>query len=570
MPWCLTFASMCLSKARFLSLFLSALAVTGHAQTTGKSPAAEAPAAPQALASMENSLGMKFKAVPGTTVLFSAYETRVADFEAFLAVGTYKEWTAGLKPHFEQGPDHPAVLVNLQDAIAFCNWLTQKEQAAGLIKPNQSYRLPTSREWDAAAGMASTKQKSISTVSKVEETLSFIWGPKWPPPPGAGNFQSSEIPGYKDDYPFTAPVGKFSPTPEGLYDLAGNAWEWTMDMKLTATAEGTVRGGSWAYFRRECLTSGYTYKVPVNLRAPTIGFRCVFEDKKRTSEMLAAESAAELSAVKKRQEEMTSKSGVDKAAVDKLVKSATEQDEITALDPATLKPAATGQPFTQPQRLEFAPLAGTTVLFGRTEVPLGAWQAFTKAASYRGGAQPVFTSTPQHPVVGISWDDASAFCKWLTDQDHKNHLLPENARYRLPRDNEWSIAAGLLNESGGDPASNHLTNKTLYPWGDAWPPPSQSVNIDSSNVVPTYRDNYAKTAPVGAHTPNKEGIHDLGGNVSEWCDDPWPGQPGERVTRGGSWISSTKESLYSSARQHHPVNFTRFDLGFRIVVDLGN
>ena len=517
---------------------------------------------------MENTLGMKFKAVPGTTVLFSIYETRLADFETFIKAGTYKEWTSTMKPHFDQTPDHPVVLVNLQDAIAFCNWLTQKEQSEGKIKPYQGYRLPTNREWDTAAGMASTKNKAMSTVAKVEETLAFIWGTQWPPPPGAGNFQSSEIPGYKDDYPFTAPVGKFNPTPQGLFDLSGNVWEWTMDMKLNASSEGNLRGGSWAYFRRECLTTGYLYKVPVNMRAPTIGFRCVFEDKRRTAEMLAAESAAELTAIKKRQEEMTAKKDVDKEAVEKVMKKNADAEEIAALDPATLSPATPDKPFTQPLRLEFTPLAGTKVLFGRTEIMLSAWEAFTKSG-FRGGAQPVFTSSPHHPVVNISWDEAVAFCKWLTEKDHKNHLLPESARYRLPSDSEWSVAAGL-HESGGDPSSNHLAEKTTFPWGDAWPPPPVSVNIDSSNVVPSYRDSYAKTAPVGAMLPTKEGIHDLGGNVSEWCDDLWPGSPSEHVARGGSWISSTKESLYSSARQHHPANFTRFDLGFRIVVDFGN
>ena len=516
---------------------------------------------------------MRFKAVPGTTVLFSIYETRVADFDAFIKAGTYKEWPATLKPHFEQTPDDPVVMTNLQDAIAFCNWLTQKEQAEGRIKSNQGYRLPTSKEWDAAAGLESTKSRDMSTTAKVEESLAFVWGTKWPPPPGAGNFQSSEIPGYKDDYPFTAPVGKFTPTAAGLYDVAGNVWEWTMDARLSANGEGNLRGGSWAYFRRECLTSAYVYKVPVNLRAPTVGFRCVFEDKKRTAEMLAAESTAELNALKKRQEEMTSRGNVDKAAVDKLLKSSSEPEDVAALDPKTLSPAQPDKPFTQPLRLEFAPLAGTKVLFGRTEIMLSAWQSFAKATGFRGAIQPVFTSSPQHPVVGVSWEDAVAFCAWLTDQDHKNKVLPAGARYRLPRDEEWSVAAGLPHETGADPAAKHLADKTQFPWGSgegAWPPPPLSVNIDASNVVPAYRDSFAKTAPVGSMLPTKEGIHDLGGNVSEWCDDAWPGAPGERVIRGGSWISSTKESLYSSARQHQPKAFTRFDLGFRIVVDFGS
>ena len=554
---------MCRRPVSVLSLISCVFALAASA-------ADEVPPAPEA--SFENSLGMKFKAVAGIPVLFSVYETRVSDFEAFIKAGTYKAWPSTLKPSFEQTPDHPAVFINLQDAIAFCNWLTQREQVAGRIKLNQSYRLPTNNEWDVAAGLASTKSKDLSTAAKVEESLSFIWGDQWPPPPGAGNFQSSEIPGYKDDYPFTAPVGKFNPTQGGLYDLAGNVWEWTVDARLSADAEGTLRGGSWAYFRRQCLTSAYVYKVPVNLRAPTIGFRCVFEDKKRTAEMLAAASAAELREIKKRQEEFSRKGDVDQAAVRRLMRGMEVRGDRAALAPATLTPAAPGQPFRQPLRLEFLPLPGTQILFGKTEVTLAAWQAFVKATARKVESQPAFTSSLTHPVVNVSWDDATALCAWLTEVDHKSGLLPAAARYRLPRDTEWSIAAGLPNEPGADPAARHLADKTQFPWGkgdQAWPPPPLSVNIDAPNVVPPYRDNYAKTAPVGSLLPSKDGIHDLGGNVCEWCEDPWPGAPGERVIRGGSWITSAREALYSSARQHQPKTASRFDLGFRMVVDFG-
>ena len=548
-----------------MSLLCVLAASAEDAAPPGRGPASQA--------AVENSLGMKFKPVAGTTVLFSVFETRVSDFDAFLKAGTYHERAATLKPHFEQTPEHPVVYVNLQDAIAFCNWLTQQEQASGRIKINQGYRLPTNKEWDAAAGLASTKSKDLSTTAKVQESLSFVWGDQWPPPPGAGNFQSSEIPGYQDDYPFTAPVGKFNPTRDGLYDIAGNVWQWTMDMRLTANAEGNLRGGSWAYFRRQCLTSAYIYRVPASLRAPTIGFRCVFEDKKRTAEMLAAESAAEMKELKKREDEFTKKGTVDKAEVDRLMKGEGEAASVGPLDPKTLAAATPGKAFKQPLRLEFAPLLDSKILFGKTEIMLSAWEAFTKSTGRKVESQPDFTSSPNHPVVSVSWDDATAFCAWLTEVDHKNGLLPAGARYRLPRDTEWSAAAGLPNEPGADPAARHLADKTVFPWGagdKAWPPPSLSANIDAPNVTPAYHDNFAKTAPVGSMEPTKDGIHDLGGNVAEWCEDAWPGAPGERVIRGGSWITSAKEALYSSARQHQSKNATRLDLGFRVVVDFGS
>ena len=54
-------------------------------------------------------------------------------------------------PGFSQGPDHPAVGVSWQEAVAFCKWLTAKERSEGRLLPSQSYRLPTEADWNAAA-----------------------------------------------------------------------------------------------------------------------------------------------------------------------------------------------------------------------------------------------------------------------------------------------------------------------------------------------------------------------------------------------------------------------------------
>jgi hypothetical protein len=77
--------------------------------------------------SWENSLGMKFVPVSGTKVLFSIWDTRVRDYEAFVKA-TGREWR---RPDFKQDPTHPAVNVSWIDAQAFCEWLTEKERTAG-------------------------------------------------------------------------------------------------------------------------------------------------------------------------------------------------------------------------------------------------------------------------------------------------------------------------------------------------------------------------------------------------------------------------------------------------------
>lgn len=516
-------------------------------------------------AGFSNTLGMKFAPVPGTTVLFAAHETRVSDYETMLKSGGY-EWT--YKPHFEQAGDHPVVGINLQDALAFCNWLTQSEREQGKIKPNQGYRLPTNSEWSAAAGLSAERKEDVSTEARLQETIKFPWGTQWPPPAMVANLQEKEIEGYTDGFPFTAPVGSFLPSPEGLHDVGGNVWEWTWDRELRATPVGTLRGGSWAYFRRESLVSSYRYEVPVDLRAPTVGFRCVFDDKQRTAELMAAATAAETKASEdKRAELMMTKSGDSKAVQDLLKATAVSGSSAALIDPATLTAAKPGERFKNPLGMEFVPVPGlTAVLFGKTEATIGAVNAWRKAVGKPPAEPTRFTSTPNHPAVSVSWDDATAFCAWLTEQDTLNKLLPPGARYRLPSDIEWSTAAGLKDETGADPASRHLGNKTLYVWGE-WPPKSLSVNLDAPNI-PGFQDSHSYTAPVGSLAPDARGLHDLGGNVSEWCADEWPGATGERVVRGGSWLLSSPDALLASARLHFSQRFTRYDLGFRCVLEL--
>ena len=119
-----------------------------------------------------NTLGIVFVPVPGTKVLFSIWDTRVKDFEAFVtaagydtsnemgcldekqvyAMNTGYNWR---KPGcgFRQGPTHPVVGVSWQDAQAFCAWLTKREREAGRLSQSDAYRLPSDAEWSEAVGL---------------------------------------------------------------------------------------------------------------------------------------------------------------------------------------------------------------------------------------------------------------------------------------------------------------------------------------------------------------------------------------------------------------------------------
>ncbi|HEY8903512.1 MAG TPA: SUMF1/EgtB/PvdO family nonheme iron enzyme [Chthoniobacterales bacterium] len=226
-----------------------------------------------------NSLGMVF--VPVRDVRFCIWETRVKDYAAFCtATGR-----ARIVPDFPQSDTDPVVLVSWNDAVDFCEWLTDKERAEGRLSDQMRYRLPTDLEWSQAAGLppesGSTPEMRDGLLHKV-----YPWGASWPPPKGAGNYADSSlkknfIPGYVDGFPQTAPVGSFAASPSGLYDLGGNVWEWCLDGYKGGTDPhdfGVLRGGSYANNKRAELESSYRNAVMRDDRDVIYGFRCVLAE----------------------------------------------------------------------------------------------------------------------------------------------------------------------------------------------------------------------------------------------------------------------------------------------------
>ncbi len=230
----------------------------------------------------ENSLGMRFVAV-GTWYM-SAWETRVRDWAAFCAA-TQRTME---KPDFAQTENDPVVKVSWQDATDFCEWLTEKERRENLIEEQESYRLPTDKEWSVAAGLpdesgATPEERDGRTKGE------YPWGKTWPPPNGAGNYADATagrgvngvIAGYKDGFAATAPVGSFQVNSSGLYDMGGNVWEWCADLYRTGSHWGVLRGGSWANSSRGELLTSYRNVVDRNERDVIYGFRCVLVSEKR-------------------------------------------------------------------------------------------------------------------------------------------------------------------------------------------------------------------------------------------------------------------------------------------------
>jgi hypothetical protein len=271
--------------------------------------------------------------------------------------------------------------------------------------------------------------------------------------------------------------------------------------------------------------------------------------------------------------------------------------EVPALLPPTMKTSApTNAPGTKVNSLGmvFVPVPGTKILMCVHETR---WQDFApylaSVPPLPDGKQRAFANGhwgwDDHPVT-TSWDEAQAFCAWLSAKEGK--------KYRLPTDEEWSRAAGIAGRekrgTGTTPEdlskdfsaeilalrSNSKDKKAGgYVWGNEWPPPPASGNFGDASFhalhastppdkeLALYDDGFTHTAPVMSFKPNKLGIYDLAGNVAEWCDDWYNNARQGRVVRGTTgYRADTPSYLHPSYRSSLPTD-QALVAGFRIVIE---
>jgi len=250
----------------------------------------------------------------------------------------------------------------------------------------------------------------------------------------------------------------------------------------------------------------------------------------------------------------------------------------TPLAPAAMLALKDG--FTNTLGMKFLPVKGTDVLFCihetrrqdyvayAAEVPGvdGAWKSQNRNGILCGDKD-------DHPVVGVNWEDAQKFCEWLSKKEGKT--------YRLPTDEEWSIAVGLgRKEKHGKGITPEMLNgkeTTEFPWGDDYPPKTKdkagnyadSVWLEKFPNDPgmkDYTDGFPTTAPVMSFKPNKLGLYDMGGNVWEWVEDWWNDAKTDRVLRGASFSHYARGYLLSSYRAHPAPGDRATDNGFRGVM----
>lgn len=203
------------------------------------------------------------------------------------------------------------------------------------------------------------------------------------------------------------------------------------------------------------------------------------------------------------------------------------------------------------------------------EVTVADWKAYTMANNMNMPARPSWGWNDDYPITNISWTDAVKYCNWLSKE---NNLKPAYSKkgdkyvcdfsadgYRLPSEAEWEYAA-----KGGNKSKNFTY--------------SGSNDLE---MIAWYANNSRKSPKeIGTKLANELGLHDMSGNVWEWCwnyyspiyhlaekrDNPIGPDRGEkRSVRGGSWDSSKLEYLKPSNQLSWNPNSTNEFFGFRVV-----
>jgi formylglycine-generating enzyme required for sulfatase activity/tRNA A-37 threonylcarbamoyl transferase component Bud32 len=501
---------------------------------------------------------------------------------------------------FEMRDDHPVSYISWDEAMAFCKWLTERERKAGRLVPGCVVRLPTEAEWEYAC-RAGTRTRSWWGDSKEN---------------GKGRLNWSE----KDDgFEFVAPVDSFGARGRnrfGLADMLGNVYEWCLDDYDATQAheecyqgnpgERVVRGASFLYSPSRC-RSAHRRSLPPSISNRDFGFRvCVGVDLSNTetptpstSPVTTPKEGGILAPTETRVAALTTTPKVGEVFTLPLGSNVTM--ELMGIPPGEFMLGSTKEEqawaITNGAQEKLVKCEGEVprkatikqgFWLGRTEVTVGQWKQFAKETGYvtdgekkgesfvpAGVGKPWvpkrgvswrnpdfgFEIQDNHPVSCISWNDARAFCEWLTERERQAGRLAQSCAVRLPTEAEWEYAC-------------RAGTQTKFWWGESREDGKGRLNWSGKE------DGFEFVAPgssYGVRGRNRFGLADMLGNVWEWCldehdathahEDLWTGNPGARVLRGGAFHYGPPHCRCANRHCYHPS--TSFSsLGFRVTVGM--
>lgn len=484
----------------------------------------------------------------------SEIEVTNADYELFLtdllkkkayeALQRYKvhktDWRALLPSEAQDIPhdivyqyghpndgDHPVQNISHESAVAYCAWLTKGYNSLDEKKKKYQkvqFRLPTEKEWEA---MASANSPYLDGPAlEMAQTNKYVWGGKYfknakgcylfnintaqePPCLTCGDDKTH----VQDGIFFTAKADTYFPTVYGAYNVLGNVAEMVEE-------KGIARGGSWFHSPYESqIYSVNTYQKP----EPYVGFRIfmeVLEEKNggtKKKKTVAPPNTIHLNG-----------------------KLYMDQSEITNID---WKEYQYWMKKNDPEN------------WANTLLDTNAWLQIDSNYTPIIQQYHAHSAYDQHPVVGMSHQQAKDYCQWRSKVVNEMLRLNPNkdfqqVAYRLPTEKEWEYAA-----------STGL-NKSNFPYGidvDAHKKNAHRLfNFDHEPQTPLEAASSATPAPTNSYLPNAWGFYNFFGNVAEMVEE-------EGISKGGSWQHS---STLGRIEKNIPYDGTHPWLGFRCICEL--
>lgn len=200
------------------------------------------------------------------------------------------------------------------------------------------------------------------------------------------------------------------------------------------------------------------------------------------------------------------------------------------------------------------------------------WEHRPGTSWLKPGFAGAFTLRDDHPVVHVSHADSIAFCRWLSDHSPHERL---GGRYELPTEAQWEWACRAGSSQGYWWGPDEDTTGKVANVGDR---ALKRAQPDWPRSIMPMNDGHAFPAPVGSFQANAFGLHDMLGNVWEFCSTRSGPYPREAVTdpgdldpkrgfavRGGGW-SNIATDVRCATRNADPPHFCHSNLGFRVAL----